>query len=193
MEPHIRPLRKNVRDYALFMLGIFTGRRISDLVALNVEDVAQIDKRGRFAIKTRLQIREHKTGKYTDIILHPAARRALSKYLHKRKRESTWAYLLREPLFKSQKPRANGELRITKHYVWWILTSAAIQDRYAHIEENFWVYALSKWHEHRSDSKGVQSFKPRDNVGIHRYHARRFRRGYFRDRLACSSFGKNHG
>lgn len=118
-------LRKNVRDYALFMLGIFTGRRISDLVALDVCDVAYIDKRGRFTIKTRLQIREHKTGKYSDLILHPAARRALSKYLHKRKRDSTWAYLLREPLFKSQKRRVTGELRITKHYVWWILKSAA--------------------------------------------------------------------
>ena len=120
-------LSRNVRDYALFMLGIYTGRRISDLVRLNVSDVACIDKRGRFAIKTRLEIQERKTGKFADIILHPSARRAISKYLRKRRKDATLTTLLQEPLFYSRKRRANSaEHRITERQVWYILRSAAL-------------------------------------------------------------------
>ena len=41
----------NLRDYALFIFGIYTGRRISDMVRLNVRDVAMIDKKSRFVIR----------------------------------------------------------------------------------------------------------------------------------------------
>lgn len=110
----------------MFITGIYTGRRISDLVALNVRDVACVDKRRRFVIRQRLKIREVKTGKFIDLILHCHVRRALSKYLRKRKQEAvSVGALLNEPLFRSQKPRRNGEHRLTPESGYRILHNAA--------------------------------------------------------------------
>ena len=116
----------NLRDYALFNFGIYTGRRISDMVSLNVRDVAMIDRKSRFVIRERLEILEKKTGKFTDIIIHPSARRALMKYLNRRlKKAESKGALLNEPLFKSQKARHNGEYRITPRQAGRILNIAA--------------------------------------------------------------------
>lgn len=116
---------RNLRDYALFIFGIYTGRRISDIVALNVNDIAHVDNKGRFTIKKRLQIIEKKTGKFINIALHDTARRALNKYLRKRKKGAySIGDFLREPLFKSQKRRKNGEQRIRESSVWRILNTA---------------------------------------------------------------------
>lgn len=119
--------RRNLRDYALFVFGIYTGRRIVDLVRLNVRDVAYIDKKCRFCIVERLKILEKKTGKFIDLLLHPSARRALSKYLRRRLKDApSMGALLNEPLFKSQKARrTDGQLRITQQHAWRILSSAA--------------------------------------------------------------------
>ena len=50
--------RRSLRDWALFSFGIYTGRRISDIVSLKVRDVAFIDRRGRLRIKNDFQIQE---------------------------------------------------------------------------------------------------------------------------------------
>jgi len=119
--------RNSYRDYALFIFGIYTGRRIVDIVKLNVRDVAFIDKKCRFCVVERLKILEKKTGKFIDLILHPSARRALSKYLRYRLKESpSMGALLNEPLFKSQKARQHGgQYRITQQHAWRILSHAA--------------------------------------------------------------------
>ncbi|MBR1439058.1 MAG: tyrosine-type recombinase/integrase, partial [Synergistaceae bacterium] len=102
----------NLRDYAFFQFGIATGRRISDLIRLNVRDVARIDRKGRFCIVERFEVREKKTGKFANIMLHPSARRALSKYLRQRRKNSeSLGALLNEPLFKSRKHGRDGEYR----------------------------------------------------------------------------------
>ena len=117
---------RNLRDYAFFYFGIYTGRRISDIVRMNVRDVAVIDKKSHFVIRERLEIREKKTGKFTDLILHPTLRRALSKYLKRRlKKSESKGTLLNEPLFKSQKARRTGEYRITERQAGRILNLAA--------------------------------------------------------------------
>lgn len=64
------------RDYALFNFGIYTGRRISDIVHLDVGSVAYIDNRYNTTVVQRLVIPEKKTGKMVELILHPSARRA---------------------------------------------------------------------------------------------------------------------
>lgn len=117
---------RNLRDYALFVFGIYTGRRIADLVRLDVRDVAYIDRKSRFCIVDRLKIQEKKTGKHIDLILHPSARRALGKYLKRRRKEApSMGAVLNEPLFRSQKARGDGQHRITQQHAWRILSSAA--------------------------------------------------------------------
>lgn len=119
-------MHKNPRDRVMFTLGIYTGRRISDLVSLNVRDVAYIDRKGRLCICERLVIQERKTGKFADLIIHPKVRRILSKYLRQRRKNcETLGALLNEPLLKSKKPRRNGQHRITRRHALRVLTNAA--------------------------------------------------------------------
>ena len=117
---------RNLRDYALFVFGIYTGRRIIDLVRLNVRDVAYIDKKCRFCISERMKIQEKKTGKFANLIIHPSARRALSKYLRQRRKVApSVGAVLNEPLFKSRKRGRDGQYRIREQQAWRILNKAA--------------------------------------------------------------------
>lgn len=116
----------SLRDYAFFKFGIATGRRISDLVRLNVRDVAYIDKRGRLCIRERFVIQEKKTGKFADMTLHTSARRALAKYLKERRKYSeSLGALLNESLFKSRKRGRDGQCRIREKQAWRVLNNAA--------------------------------------------------------------------
>ena len=119
-------MHRNMRDRVMFALGIYTGRRISDLVRLNVRDVARVDRKGRLCIVERLVLHEQKTGKFADPLLHPKVRRILSKYLRqRRKRSPSLGALLNEPLLKSQKARRDGQYRITKRHALRVLANAA--------------------------------------------------------------------
>lgn len=82
---HVQPIRdiekletvkaylqsKNQRDYVMFMIGINTGLRISDILKLRVKDVT-----GDY-----ISMREQKTGKQKRIILTPSLKRVLKKYI----------------------------------------------------------------------------------------------------------------
>lgn len=83
----------NLRDYALFVLGINSGLRVSDLLSLTVGDV--MDANGNL-----IRIREHKTKKTNDFPLSRTAQKAIMEYLQTRdgKRD--------EPLFLSRKGSA---------------------------------------------------------------------------------------
>ena len=119
-------MHRNARDRVMFALGIYTGRRISDLVRLNVRDVAYVDRKGRLCIVERLTIHEQKTGKFADPLIHPKVRRILSKYLRQRRKHSeSLGALLNEPLLKSRKARHDGQHRITKRHALRVLTNAA--------------------------------------------------------------------
>ena len=119
-------MHNNMRDRVMFVLGISTGRRISDLVKLNVRDIARIDRKGRLCIVERLMIHEQKTGKFAEPLLHPRARRILSKYLRQRRKHSeSLGALLNEPLLKSRKARHDGQYRITKRHALRVLSNAA--------------------------------------------------------------------
>lgn len=119
-------MHRNLRDRVMFTLGIYTGRRISDLVKLNVRDIAHVDRKGRLCIVERLMIHEQKTGKFADLLIHPKVRRILSKYLRQRRKDSeSLGALLNEPLLKSPKARHDGQHRITERHAWRILTNAA--------------------------------------------------------------------
>lgn len=63
---------KNERDYILFMLGIYTGLRISDILRLRVTDLRE---------NVYINLREKKTGKQKKIRIHPQLKKALKGYL----------------------------------------------------------------------------------------------------------------
>jgi site-specific recombinase XerD len=115
-------LSTNKRDYCLFVVGINSGLRISDLLALTVGEVVDGKK-----IRDRLEIREKKTGKVKDFPLGEMAKKALRDYLIGR-----FGRLERvqptEPLFLSKK---GGFLQ--RGQAWKILNQAAsaigIKDR----------------------------------------------------------------
>lgn len=56
---------QNIRDHCLFVLGINSGLRVSDLLKLTIADV--LDERGK--VKDRITLREKKTGKVKNFPL----------------------------------------------------------------------------------------------------------------------------
>ena len=66
----------NQRDYCLFVLGINSGLRISDLLTLKVSDVYANGK-----IQDRIVIREKKTNKLKDFPLGETSKKALKEYV----------------------------------------------------------------------------------------------------------------
>lgn len=83
---HVQPIRdiekveyikeylkeQSERNYIMFLIGINTGLRISDILKLKVKDV-----NGNY-----LSMREQKTGKQKRIIFTPQLKRALKKYIN---------------------------------------------------------------------------------------------------------------
>ena len=92
--------KQNKRDYLMFVLGINTGLRIGDLLALRIDDVLEP---GTMTIKHSVPIREQKTGKIREFELNVAAREAIALYL-----ETTPEWNTAEFLFQSRK--GNGPL-----------------------------------------------------------------------------------
>ena len=85
----------NIRNYALFVLGINCARRIGDLLSLKISDVLNED--GSF--KPRLVIDgEQKTGKEARIVINNDAKFALTRYF-----DTLGTYSDSDYLFKSRK------------------------------------------------------------------------------------------
>lgn len=78
---HVRRIMKNLRDnprnYALFVLGIHTNLRASDLLKLQYRDVVETDK----TIVDGFSIREKKSKKIKYIPLHSVTKKALQGLL----------------------------------------------------------------------------------------------------------------
>lgn len=95
----------NLRDYLLFVLGINSGLRISDLLLLTIDDVKG---------KNRIVLREKKTGKFKDFPLSDTCKKAIQEYLVAIQYSSGW-------LFKSKK----GDRPITRIQAYRIINKAA--------------------------------------------------------------------
>jgi len=67
----------SLRDYCLFVLGLNSGLRISDLLRLTITDV--LDDKGK--VRERISLREKKTGKSKDFPLGNNAKKAVAEYL----------------------------------------------------------------------------------------------------------------
>lgn len=84
--------QQNLRDYCLFVLGINSGLRISDLLKLRISDVSEKGKP-----KDRIRLRESKTNKFKDFPISDNAKSAIKEYL------KTRTIAENEPLFISRK------------------------------------------------------------------------------------------
>lgn len=98
---------KNLRDYTLFILGINSALRISDLLKLKIEDV-----RG----KDRVTIREQKTGKSKDFPLSDICKKAIENYIKKYSLESGYLFTSRKGQY--SKP-------IGRVWAWKVINEAA--------------------------------------------------------------------
>ena len=140
-----RILRANkgtgLRDHCLFVLGINSGLRVSDLLALRVTDVA--DERGR--PKDRIGVREQKTGKTKDFPLGDTAKKAVKEYIADRFRDVP--VQPSEPLFLSKK---GGPLQ--RAQAWKILNDAA---RAIGISERIGTHTLRKTFGYWAHQSGV--------------------------------------
>lgn len=63
---------RNERDYIMYLIGIYSGLRISDILKLKVRDVLN---------KDCINIKEKKTGKQKIFAINPYLKKELSKYI----------------------------------------------------------------------------------------------------------------
>ncbi len=104
---------KSERDYILFLMGIYTGLRIGDILKLRIEDVKD---------KKELDSRDNKTKKSNRLELNPELMNALKKYVEGRDPH--------EYLIKSRK----GENKpITRGQAYKVLREAAEKYNIKHI------------------------------------------------------------
>jgi len=97
-----RPSRyknQNIRDYAIFMLGLNIARRCGDLLNLRVSDVLNQDG----TIKECMTIREQKTSKKATLPITPIIKDTLDLYL-----PTLGDYKLSDPLFPSRQSGEDG-------------------------------------------------------------------------------------
>ncbi len=108
------------RDYLLFLMGINSGLRISDILKLKVKDVLN---------KNYIEIKEQKTGKYKRFPITDSFKTELDEYLIGKNPEG-W-------LFYSQR----GGKAITRIQAYRIINNACFQ---AGIEERVGTHTLRK-------------------------------------------------
>lgn len=65
--------KKNERDYIMFLCGIYTGLRISDILRLKIGDVKN---------RKYIYLREKKTGKQKNIKINPFLKREFANYVY---------------------------------------------------------------------------------------------------------------
>ncbi|MCU6603836.1 site-specific integrase [Peribacillus frigoritolerans] len=100
------------RDYLLFVMGINSGLRISDILELKTEDV--IDEKGN--PKQHYKIRESKTGKFRQIPFPDGVKKAIKDFIKE------YNPSMDEYLFKSRK---GANQPIKRQTAWKILKDAA--------------------------------------------------------------------
>ncbi|MEG1824331.1 MAG: site-specific integrase [Cloacibacillus sp.] len=136
---------RNLRDYALFVLGMNTGLRVSDILRLKVMDVVEPTERD-VRIKDNLEIVEKKTGKCKELPLNKAARSALREFL----RASPLIYRETSPLFPSRV--GQGREPISRYMVWLILKLAANE---VGIREKVGTHTMRKTYGYQLYKQGV--------------------------------------
>lgn len=130
---------KSIRDYTLFVLGINSGLRVSDLLNLRVRDVASSSGK----LHDRITLTEQKTGKKKDFPISDASRKALSELL-----SSSGEMTQDKPLFSSRK----GNNPIKRGHAWRILKDAG---KFAGIKDNIGTHTMRKTFGYHAYKKGL--------------------------------------
>jgi integrase len=125
-------LEHNERDYLMFVLGINSGLRISDILRLTVETVAT----------GRVTIREKKTQKAKQFVLSDTCKEAINHWLKA-------SGITRGTLFPSRK---DSNEPITEKQAWRIIKNAA---DWCGIKENIGTHSLRKTFSYFAIKKGV--------------------------------------
>lgn len=99
--------QKNKRDYLLFVFGINSGLRISDILSLKLRDIK--DYRGH--LKEYLDIKEQKTKKTRRVHFNKQIKEALNYYLDKTK-----IFDLERYLFINEKTNENKPITRVRAY-----------------------------------------------------------------------------
>lgn len=128
----------SLRNYAMFVMGINSGLRISDLLTLKVSDV--LDEKGH--IKDRVTIREKKTGKAKDFPFGDTTKKALKEYLN------SFKYMPDMYLFPSRK----GGRPLSRQQAYRIINDAA---RSVGIKERIGTHTLRKTFGYWAYQQGV--------------------------------------
>ncbi|MFA9464058.1 MAG: site-specific integrase [Velocimicrobium sp.] len=100
---------RNERDYVMFMFGIYSGLRISDILLFRVRDVRDKDS---------IMIREKKTNKEKRFAINEELKRIIKEYIKEKKDY--------EYLFKSREKSREGKNRsISRQQAYNIMNDAA--------------------------------------------------------------------
>lgn len=124
----------SLRNELLFVLGINTGLRISDILALTIAD----------ALSDRIELQEKKTKKKRTVALNKKVQRLIKRYLEL-ERPGTKG---NEPLFSSQK----GGKPISRQHAHYILNQAA---RSVGITERIGTHSLRKTFGYFAYKQGI--------------------------------------
>jgi len=127
------------RDYLLFVMGINTGLRISDLLKLKVEDVAGGNGK---RIKDCVYIREKKTDKSKKFSLNKSCQDAIREYLAESGLKPG------QYLFKSRK----GEHPIDRTQAYRVINNAA---RQVGLEDHIGTHTLRKTFGYHARKQGT--------------------------------------
>lgn len=123
---------QNVRDYVLFMFGIYTGLRISDILKLRVRDVKE---------KDAVYMREIKTGKEKRFAINDELKPVIVDFIKGRR---DFEYLFKSPNFPN-KP-------ISRQQAYNILNAAAGA---VGIKDNIGTHTLRKTFGYHMHQQGV--------------------------------------
>lgn len=135
--------RQNLRDYAMFCLGINSGLRISDLLNLRVEDV--ISEIRPLQMADRILVKEQKTGKTNDFIVNLSAKAALKEYLLHAQLETD------SPLFPSRE--GQGRKPISRSQAYNIIRIAT---KNAGLKLQVGTHTMRKTFSYQKYKKGVE-------------------------------------
>ena len=133
---------KKYRDYSLFIIGINTSLRISDILKLRWDDVYDFETK-RF--REHLVLREQKTGKINCIAINESCKGALTLQM-----EYKYPSLHNDYIFYSGN---NNQKHISRNRAWHIIKKAAFDNR---LDGNISCHSLRKTFGYHAWKSGGQ-------------------------------------